>query len=212
MPKIFKHGAVAVTIPAAQQIAIISDSPVKVYQFAGYPNVPSSWSLLATTTAGASYLSGAFAAGAILRLEAGASDGVYEVGATPSVYEVQVMRAQGAPHAETTAATLTIAEILNGIITGTHAAGATQAYVLPTGTLTDAGVDMEIGEAFDWVLINLSAAAADTITVTAGVDHTLVGSGIVASAHATTGGAYGNGAIFRTRKTAANTFVTYRIA
>ena len=120
--------------------------------------------------------------------------------------------AQGAPTAKTTAATLTIAELLTGIITGTHAAGATQAYTLPTGTLTDAGVQMAVGDAFDWVLINLSAAAVDTITLTAGADHTIVGNPIVQSAHSSTGGIYGNSAQFRTRKTAANTFVTYRIA
>lgn len=119
---------------------------------------------------------------------------------------------QGAPTAETTAATLTIAELLTGIITGTHAVGGDQAYTLPTGTLTDAGVQMDAGDAFDWTLINLSAAAADTITVTAGVDHTVVGVMVVQSAHATTGGLYGNAGRFRTRKTAANTFVTYRIA
>ena len=125
---------------------------------------------------------------------------------------------QGAPNAQTVAATLTIANLMTGIVTGTHAAGATAAYVLPTGTLTDAGVldnagrKLEVGDAFDWVLINLSAAAVDTITLTAGTDHTIVGNPIVQSAHSTTGGIYGNSAQFRTRKTAANTFVTYRIA
>lgn len=127
-----------------------------------------------------------------------------------------VRKIQGAPTAKTTAATLTIAELKTGILTGTHAAGATQAYTLPTGTLTDAGFTkdeaLNVGESFDWVLINLSAAAADTITVTAGTDHTIVGNPIVQSAHASTGGIYGNSAQFRTRKTAANTFVTYRIA
>lgn len=123
-----------------------------------------------------------------------------------------VVKDQGAPTAKTTAATLTIAELLTGILTGTHSAGATQAYALPTGTLTDAGVQLDVDESFDWVLINLSAAALDTITVTAGTDHTIVGNPIVQSAHASTGGIYGNSAQFRTRKTAANTFVTYRIA
>jgi len=54
--------------------------------------------------------------------------------------------------------------------------------------------------------------ADDTITVTAGDTHTVVGNMIVQSAHSTTGALYGNSAQFRTRKTAANTFVTYRIA
>lgn len=118
---------------------------------------------------------------------------------------------QGAPTALTTAATVTIAQLLTGIITGTHTAGATQAYTLPTGTDTDTGTTFQTNEAFDWVLINLSAAAADTITVTANTAHTVVGNMIVQSAHATTGGIYGSSGVFRTRKTAANTFITYRI-
>jgi len=123
-----------------------------------------------------------------------------------------LIKSQGTPNAQTTTATLTIANLLTKIITGTHTAGATQNYTLPTGTLCDAGATFAVDSCFDWVLINLSAAAADTITVLVGADHTIVGNPIVQSAHITTGGIYGNSAIFRTRKTAANTFVTYRIA
>lgn len=122
------------------------------------------------------------------------------------------IRAQAAPVAKTVAVTLTAAELLNGIITGTHAAGATAAYTLPTGTLTDAALTMEVDDSFDWHLINLSAAATDTITLTAGAGHTIVGNPIVQSSHSTTGGIYGNSSHWRTRKTAANTFVTYRLA
>lgn len=121
-------------------------------------------------------------------------------------------KSQGAPTAKTTNVTLTIAQLLTGIITGTHEAGATQTYTLPTGVLTESGVKLAVDESFDWVLINLSAAAEDTITVAAGNAHTIVGNVIVQSAHASTGVLYGNSAQFRTRKTAANTFVTYRIA
>lgn len=119
---------------------------------------------------------------------------------------------QGTPTAKTVAVTLTIAELLTGIITGTHTAGATAAYTLPTGALVDAGVTMEVDDSFDWCLINLSAAALDSITVTAGATHTIVGNPIVQSAHSTTGGIYGNSSEWRTRKTAADTFVTYRIS
>lgn len=118
---------------------------------------------------------------------------------------------QGAPSAKTVAVTLTAAELLSGIITATHTAGATAAYTLPTGALLDAAAGIGIGEAFDWVLINLSAAALDTVTVTEGATHTIVGVAIVQSSHATTGLLYGASAQFRSRKTAADTFVTYRI-
>lgn len=124
----------------------------------------------------------------------------------------QVVIDQGAPVAKTTDVTLTIADLLGKIITGTHTAGATQTYTLPTGALCDAGVQMDVDKAFEWCLMNESAAAADTITVAAGEGHTIVGNPIVQSRHSSTGGIYGSSAQFRTRKTAANTFVTYRIA
>lgn len=123
-----------------------------------------------------------------------------------------VAQNQPTPTAKTTDATLTIAELKTKLLTGTHTAGATQTYTLPTGTLTDAGLSFAADDSFDWVLINLSAAAADTVTVAAGVGHTVVGNMVVQSAHATTGALYGSSGTFRTRKTGANTYVTYRIA
>lgn len=119
---------------------------------------------------------------------------------------------QSTPNARTVAVTLTIANLLTKIITGTHTAGATAAYTLPTGTNVENGVTMEVNDSFDWCLINLSAAAVDTITVTAGTGHTIVGNPIVQSAHSTTGELYGSSSLWRTRKTATNTFVSYRIA
>ena len=124
-----------------------------------------------------------------------------------------LIKSQVTPTAKTVAVTLTIAELLTGIITGTHAAGVTQAYTLPTGTLCEGGATFATNTCVDWSLINLSAAAVDTITVTSpGADHTIVGNPIVQSANAASGGIWGNSAIFRTRKTALNVFCTYRIA
>jgi hypothetical protein len=98
-----------------------------------------------------------------------------------------------------TAPTLTIAEILKGIIYGTPTEG--RAYVLPTGTLTDASGYFALYGTWDWSIINL-AAVTHAITLTAGDDHTIVGNAVVAAA---------SSAGFRTQKTAANTFITYRI-
>lgn len=108
---------------------------------------------------------------------------------------------QGTPTAVNATATLTIAQLLTGIITSTTAAAVTG--TLPTGTLTDAGVTdpgMAVDDAFEWTVINTGGTNA--FTVAAGTGHTLVGSGVVAANSAQT---------FRTRKTAANTFVTYRV-
>ncbi len=129
---------------------------------------------------------------------------------TPAVF-----KQQGSPSAPTTATTLTIANMLIGIITATPTAtGATVAYTLPTGTNMDTANSSSVvaGDSFDWSITNLAAAAADTITITANTGHTIVGNPIVQSAHVTTGGITGNAAMFRSRKTGAATWVTYRIA
>lgn len=119
---------------------------------------------------------------------------------------------QPAPTAKTVANTLTIAELLTRIITAVPTAtGATAAYTLPTGALIDAGVTMEVDDSFEWTIINSALAAADTITITADTGHTIVGGAIVQSLHATTGGITGYSATYRTRKTAADTFVSYRV-
>ena len=208
---IYPNGTADITVASGSKLAVLSESPVNIYQQVGFANYPNSWTLLETTTANEQYLTSAVSASTVFRVEAGPSQVLYEVGTAPNARD-DVIVPQGAPTALTTSATVTIAQLLTGIITGTHTAGATQTYTLPTGTLTDAGVTMAIGDSFDWVLINLSAAAADTVTVAAGTDHTVVGTMVVASAHSTTGALYSNAAQFRTRKTAANTFVTYRIA
>jgi hypothetical protein len=122
------------------------------------------------------------------------------------------IKTQAAPATATTAATLTAAQLLTGLLNATPTAtGATVAYTLPTGTLMDGAATMAVNDSFDWVLINNALAALDTITLTAGIGHTIVGGPIVQSLHASTGGITGYSAVFRTRKTAANTVVTYRI-
>lgn len=124
----------------------------------------------------------------------------------------QKFEVQPAPTAKTVANTLTIAELLTRVIAAVPTAtGATAAYTLPTGALVDAGVNMAVNDSFDWTIINSALAAADTITITAAAGHTIVGGAIVQSLHATTGGITGYSATFRTRKTAAETFVSYRV-
>lgn len=208
---IYHQGKARITVAATESIAVFSEGSAVVKREIGYPNVPPSISVLGTVTAGETVF-GSYTSGATIIIEAGAAPVYYETGSAPRVNRRRGNAVQGTPTAMTTAATITVTGILSGIITGTHTAGATQAYTLPTGTLMDAAAEWAIGESFDWVLMNLSAAAADTITLTAGTDHTIVGVAIVQSVHVTTGGITGATAQWRTRKTAANTFVTYRIA
>lgn len=110
---------------------------------------------------------------------------------------------QPTPTAKTADATLTIAELLTGIVTATKASAV--ALTLPTGTLTDAGLNAgatPVGSSFDWSVINLGSSSG-AVTMTAGTDHTYVGAAVVAIS---------TSAVFRTRKTLANTFVTYRVS
>ena len=110
---------------------------------------------------------------------------------------------QPAPNAQTANFTATVANLLGGIITVTSASAV--ALTLPTGTLTDAGVLAGAGAtniSFDWSVINLGSSTG-AVTMTAGTAHTYVGNATVAIS---------TSARFRTRKTAANTYVTYRIS
>ena len=107
---------------------------------------------------------------------------------------------QDTPTAKTGDATLTIAELRTRIVTATSASAV--ALTLPTGTLVDAAfTNLPDGASFDWSVINLGSSSG-AVTMTAGTDHTYVGSATVAIS---------TSALFRTRKTADRTFVTYRV-
>ena len=124
-------------------------------------------------------------------------------------------RVQGDPAEVTTAATLTVAQMLSGIIECDDTDGSTVEITLPTGTAMDAALplDFAVDDSFDVVILNLSDdEIADTYTLienTGTGDFTIVGPPIIASSHAD---AETNAATFRCRKTAANTFVAYRIS
>lgn len=117
----------------------------------------------------------------------------------------------GTPAAKTGVATITIADMLTGLVTLTHATGATVALTLDTGAAMDIGkpAAFATNNCIDWSLTNLSAAALDTGTVTASLGHTIIGAAVVPSAHSTT--IASSTMRFRTKRTAADTWITYRI-
>lgn len=107
---------------------------------------------------------------------------------------------QPTPVAVNATATLTADQLTAGIITSTTAAAVTA--TLPTGALTEPGFSNLFNDyAFRWSVINTGGTNAFTLAAAAS-GHTLVGSGTVAASSSAT---------FITRRTAANTFVTYRI-
>jgi len=201
---IHPNGLVRIIVNAGDRIAIYSRQTVKVFEIVGRPNRAEKLDLIQLVPADTEYRSAIFTNGATLGIEAGVAEVLYALGTGAVITENIRRRAQPTP----TAMTVT-AELLSGMIIGTHAAGATQTYTLPTGALMDAAFELDIDESIDWSLINASAAAADTITLAAAaLGHTIVGAVVVVSANS----APDNTAVYRTRKTAADTFVTYRLA
>jgi hypothetical protein len=194
---IFTQGTAVVTVPAGEKIAVQAYSPASVFQEVGYPNFPESQDLL-TVVENTTYVSAAFTNATNVTIQAGASGATYAVGTDPVVSDDGKFQLQGTPGVLNATGALTAAMILSGIVTSTTAAAV--AGTLPTGAVLDAASEFEIGDSFDWSVI---ATGANAFTVTAAATgHTVVGTGAVATV---TSGAW------RTRKTADETFVSYRI-
>jgi hypothetical protein len=189
-------GRAEITIPATESIAVYTKGAAQVLRVLGYPNIPESLSPLGVVN-NAQTIFGAYASGATVVIEAGAFPVEYMVGVNPSNDSVLHTRFQDTPGVLNATGALTAAMMLAGIVTSTTAAAV--AGTVPTGTVMDAALDFNVGDSFDWSVI---ATGANAFTVTAAAGHTVVGAAAVATA---TSGR------FRTRKTAANTFVTYRI-
>jgi hypothetical protein len=193
---VFAQGTATVTVPAGEKIAVQAYSPASVFQEVGYPNFPESQDLLAVVE-NTTYVSAAFTNATSVTIQAGASGATYAVGTDPVISNTGKFQLQGTPGVLNATGALTSAMILAGIVTSTSAAAVVA--TLPTGTVLDAASEFAIGDSFDWSVIN---TGPDTFTVTAATDHTVVGVAAVATV---------TSVMWRTRKTAANVFVSYRI-
>ena len=197
---IFAQGTATVAVPAGEKIAVQAFSTAQVFQEVGFPNFPEANDLLATVD-NTTYVSGAFTNATNVIIQAGASGAYYSVGVAPDISNNGNWQPQGAPAniADGGSMVATAANVLTGIITATPTAS--RDIQLPTGTNLDLATEWAIGDSFDFSVITLAAYA---LTLTVNTDVTIVGS----AATAATSGA---SARFRCRKTAANTFVVYRI-
>ena len=197
---IFAQGTATVAVPAGEKIAVQAYSPASVFQEVGFPQFPEANDLL-TVVNNTTYVSSAFTNATNVIIQAGASGAYYSVGVAPEISNNGNWQPQGAPAniADGASMIATAANVLTGIVTATP----TQArdIQLPTGANLDLATQWAIGDSFDFSVITLAAFAL-TLTVNTGV--TIVGS-------AATAGTAGASARFRVRKTAADTFVVYRI-
>ena len=199
---IFSEGTATVTVPAGEKIAVQAYSPANVFQEVGFPNFPEAQDLLTVVTDNATYVSSAFTNATDVTIQAGASGAYYAVGVAPTISNNGNWQPQGAPAniADGGSMIATAADVLTGIVTATPTT--TRSIQLPLATNLDLATEWAIGDSFDFSVITLAAFAL-TITVNTGV--TIVGS----AATAATSGA---SARFRMRKTAAATFIVYRIS
>ena len=195
---VYKDGgrAVDIVIPAAESIAVATRDTAQVHQVTGFANQPTLVAKIGTVQDGQTVF-GPYTDGTTVRIHAQAGPVHYQVGVAPVVVELKGLRLQEAPFALNTTGALTAAGILSGIVTSTSGAGVTA--TLATGTVMDSAGEFAIGDSFDWAVINTGIS---TFTVTASAGHTVVGVAAVLTVIS---------APFRTRKTAANTFITYRL-
>jgi len=116
-----------------------------------------------------------------------------------------VLAAVPAPVTATASATLTVAQLTNGILLGSPGTSAA-AYTLPTCATLDAALgNAKVGSSFDFAVINVDGSSSGVITMTTNTGWTLVGlMTIVATA--------GTAQAFRARKTGDATWSLYRVA
>jgi hypothetical protein len=130
---------------------------------------------------------------------------------TPNAFHRgRLLRAQAAPAAKTVTAAISAAELVAGLITTTGVTGPS-IHQLPTGTLIDAAIPgIATGDSFDFTIINTGVGAADDATVTVNTDVTIVGNPTVGALTDAT--IISGSGTFRARRSAANTYVVYRIS
>ena len=108
-----------------------------------------------------------------------------------------------APVTATDTATLTAAQVLNGIILATPTAAAN--YTLPTVALLEAALpSANVGNTIDFVIVNLASSNYD-ITLVTNTGWTITGGGVTVVQELSS-------AQFRARKTGDGTWQLYRIA
>ena len=129
--------------------------------------------------------------------------GGYQVGAGNS--NETILSASAAPQTATDTATLTAAQIVNGMLVVTPTANST--LTLPTAALIDAAIpNARAGSTFDLAVVN---AAAATYTVAFSVTGA---TGVTNGGNAVTSLAAATSALFRFRKTADGAYTVYKIA
>lgn len=195
---IYPFGSATIVVPAGESVAVFTPNVASIYQAGLSPNQPATFSLIGTVLAASQSTFGPYTNGTTLRIDGGAGQTLYAVGVAPVILEKKAAQIQDDPVAVNVTGAISALAIQGGLVTSTTAAAV--AGTLPAGSVMDLAAQMSVGDSFDWSVI---ATGANAFTVTAATGHTIVGTAVVATV--TSG-------LFRTRKTAADTFITYRLS
>lgn len=187
---------VTITVAASDKLATYSQGNYSVSQVVGYPNIPETEDVLFNSS-GAN-LTSAFSSATEVTIQAGDFGLYYETGTAPAIGERTNRFGNGVTATALNATgTVTAAMITGGIVTSTTASAVTA--TLDTGAAMDAAIDADVGDYFDWSVINTGGSNSFTVTAAAS-GHTVVGDGVCVT---------GTSCMYRTVKTAAATYVTY---
>jgi len=199
---VFAQGDATVTVPAGGSIAVASYSEAQIYRVVGFPNYPEQDDLLGVISGNTVTVFGPYTAGATIQIQAGATEVLYNIGTDPTIPELAGARGATAANALNTTAAATSAAMIDGMLDGiiTTTSAAAVSLVLPTGAALDAATQLAVGDSITWTVVNTGPNAATVSDAASG--HTEIGDGAVATATSGT---------FRTVKTAAATFITYRM-
>lgn len=180
-----------VSVASGDSITVFTQAAAVVSQDVGGTLTP-----LGTVTS-AQQTFGPFGSTALIVIDSGAGAAIYDVGSSPLLQGLMGNHVQRTPIAINAAGAIPISAMANGLITSNSLLGITG--TLPTGSALDAALGLRIDDSFDWHVL---AVGLFGFTIGTSAGHTLVGNATVGS---------GGAGTFRTRKTAAATFVTYSI-
>jgi len=196
---VFPQGDATVSVPAGSSIAVASRSEAQIYRTVGFPNYPNQDELLGVVSDLTVTVFSFSGDAATVQIQAGATEVYYNVGVAPTIPELAGASSVGAVIALNVTGTVSPAMIVGGVVTSTTAAAVTG--TLATGAVMDAAFEMPVGTSFVWSVVNTGNANNFTVA-SAASGNTLVGDGVVPD---------GESGSFRTIKTAAATFFTYRM-
>lgn len=116
-----------------------------------------------------------------------------------------ILGTQVTPATATVTATLTIAQLLTGVLNGSPGSSAAT-YTLPTVALTEATlVNAKTNSSFDFSVCNIDGSSSGVITMAVGTGWTITGLATIAATAGTTGR-------FRAYKTGAGAWTLQRLA